>query len=287
MSPITDNRMLPVSGPIPLIEVRFLCPFSFWPSSVMVFSSSAMLWFKLRICSTMTFSSIRIMGSNCMASTSVSFFSLDSASLSRLMPCAERILLTLFLRAVRNFTSVSRVCVRLAICACVFSFMRTSGNNPFDKYSARLRASFGSERRPQPGAVLIEGIVARGTHERENASADRQPDADARHAGEVAHRSQEQGQQYSLRARHQPGQRSAVEREEAHRSAGHAVRPHDPDRAEGHRRADPELEPKHSRTGEDHHRGRPEAERAQESDLDQGDRAADGKHSVVGDWRHS
>ena len=103
-----------------------------------------MLWFRLRISSTITSSSIFTIGSNFIASTSFSFFSLDSASFSRLMPCAERMLLTLFFSAVRSFTSVSRVCVRLASCACVLSFILTSGNRSFSRYSARLRASFGS-----------------------------------------------------------------------------------------------------------------------------------------------
>ena len=42
MSPITDSKMLPVSGPIPLMLVRFLCPSSLRPSSAIVFSNSAM-----------------------------------------------------------------------------------------------------------------------------------------------------------------------------------------------------------------------------------------------------
>jgi hypothetical protein len=62
---------------------------------------------------------------------------------------------------------------------------------------------------------------------------------------------------------------------------------YDPDRAEGHRGADPEPEPEHRGTGEDDYRRKPEAAGAQESDLHQGDRAADGEHSAVGDWRHS
>src|SRR2546422_5131149 len=36
-SPITLSRMLPLSGPIPLMLVRFLCPSSLLPSSAIVF----------------------------------------------------------------------------------------------------------------------------------------------------------------------------------------------------------------------------------------------------------
>jgi hypothetical protein len=50
----------------------------------------------------------------------------------------------LFFSAVRSFTSVSRVCVNDANCPCSLSFMRTSGNMSFDKYSASARASCGS-----------------------------------------------------------------------------------------------------------------------------------------------
>jgi len=50
----------------------------------------------------------------------------------------------LFFSAVRSFTSLSRVCVRLANCPRSLSFMRTSGNRFFDKYNASVRASLGS-----------------------------------------------------------------------------------------------------------------------------------------------
>jgi len=51
--------------------------------------------------------------------------------------------------------------------------------------------------------------------------------------------------------------------------------------------ADPETETEHGGTGEDDDRRRLEAAGTQESDLDQGNRSADGDHSAVGDWLHS
>jgi hypothetical protein len=103
-----------VMWPIPLILIRLLWPSSLEASSAIVFSSSTMLWFRLRICSTMTRNSIWTSASKGKASISFSFLSLDKASFGKLMPRADRILLTLFFSAVRNFTSVSRVCARLA-----------------------------------------------------------------------------------------------------------------------------------------------------------------------------
>jgi hypothetical protein len=53
-------------------------------------------------------------------------------------------LLTLFFNALRCLTSVSRVCVSDASCARSLSFIRTSGNKFFDRYSDSSRASCGS-----------------------------------------------------------------------------------------------------------------------------------------------
>src|SRR5579884_555143 len=78
------------------------------------------------------------------ASTSLSRFSLDRASLGRFKPRAESRLFTLVFSALRCFTSVSRVWARLATRACCLGFIRTSGNKPLDRYSASSRASFQS-----------------------------------------------------------------------------------------------------------------------------------------------
>ena len=93
-----------------------------------------------------------------------------------------------------------------------------------------------------------------------DASATGEPDADAGHAGETAHRAEEQGEQYPLGARHQPGQGSAVEREEAQRSAGDALRSDGADRAGGDRGADPQSEREHRGAGEDDRRRRQKLE---------------------------
>jgi len=47
-------------------------------------------------------------------------------------------------QAFYSLTKVSLVWVRLAICASVLSFIRTSGSRSLARYNARFRASFGS-----------------------------------------------------------------------------------------------------------------------------------------------
>src|SRR5262249_32013124 len=67
--------------------------------------------------------------SSCVSSTACKPFSLATDSLSRLIPWADSRLLILFFSEVFSFTMVSRVRVRLAICARVLSFIaaRSSG----------------------------------------------------------------------------------------------------------------------------------------------------------------
>ena len=102
-SPIT--ALVAPRSPMPLMLRGSRWPGSFAPSVLMAFSNSAMLWFRARIWPTITRSSVSTIASNFIPSTSSSAASpLARLSFRRLIPCAERMLFTLFFKAVRCLT---------------------------------------------------------------------------------------------------------------------------------------------------------------------------------------